>query len=113
MMLMMIVGESHDGERHKMRKRLSEKIQMQLRDILGCVVHYNLRWCTPLLAPERAALCESGLTASWLSENLGARAAQHNGVCVREDGRDGEAAWALDVHVVLWCRKRAMVSGQE
>ena len=52
----------------------------------------------PLLSPERAALSETGLTAGRLAEDLGAAGADDGGLCVREDGGDGEAARALDVH---------------
>ena len=53
---------------------------------------------THLLPPERAALCESSLTTGGLAEDLRAAGADYDGLCVREDGGDGEAAWALDVH---------------
>lgn len=52
----------------------------------------------PLLPPERAALCESGLATGGLAQDLRAAGADDDGLCVREDGRDGEAAGALDVH---------------
>lgn len=51
-----------------------------------------------LLSPERAALGETGLATGWLAENLRAAGADNDGLCVREDGGDGEAARALDVH---------------
>jgi hypothetical protein len=51
-----------------------------------------------LLPPERAALCESCLTTSGLAEDLRAAGADDNGLGVRENGGDGEAAGALDVH---------------
>ena len=53
---------------------------------------------TPLLPPERTALCESGLATSWLAEHLRAAGADDNGLCVGEDGGDGEAAGALHIH---------------
>lgn len=51
-----------------------------------------------LLSPERAALGESGLATSGLAEDLRAAGADDDGLCVREDGGDGEAAWALNIH---------------
>ena len=51
-----------------------------------------------LLPPERAALCESGLATGGLAEDLRATGADNDGLCVGEDGGDGEAARALDVH---------------
>jgi len=51
-----------------------------------------------LLSPERAALGETGLATSGLAKNLRASGADDDGLCVREDGGDGEAAGALDVH---------------
>lgn len=50
------------------------------------------------LLAERAALGQASLTTGGLREDLGARAADNNGLGVREDGGDGEAARALDVH---------------
>lgn len=57
-------------------------------------IPYEIR----LLSPERAALCESGLATGRLAEDLRAAGADDDGLCVREDGGDGEAAGALDVH---------------
>jgi hypothetical protein len=51
-----------------------------------------------LLPSERAALCETCLATSWLAQDLRASLANDNGLSVREDGGDCEAAWALDVH---------------
>ena len=51
-----------------------------------------------LLSPERAALGETGLATGGLAEDLRASGADDDGLCVREDGGDGEAAGALDVH---------------
>lgn len=53
---------------------------------------------SPLLSPERAALGKTGLATGGLAQNLGAAGADDDGLCVREDGGDGEAARALDVH---------------
>lgn len=50
------------------------------------------------LLTERAALGQASLTTGGLRENLGARAADNNGLGVREDSGDGEATGALDVH---------------
>lgn len=52
----------------------------------------------PLLSSERAALSESGLTTGRLAQNSCATLADNNGLGVREDGGDGEASGALDVH---------------
>lgn len=51
-----------------------------------------------LLPAEGAALGQPCLAASGLAEDLGAAGADDDGLCVREDGRDGVAAGALDVH---------------
>lgn len=51
-----------------------------------------------LLSPERAALGKTGLATGGLAEDLRAAGADDDGLCVREDGGDGEAAGALDVH---------------
>lgn len=51
-----------------------------------------------LLSPERAALGESGLATGGLAENGRAAGADDDGLGVGEDGGDGEAAGALDVH---------------
>lgn len=53
---------------------------------------------TCLLPPERAALSETSLATSRLAEEGGAARADDDGLGVREDGGDGEAAGALDVH---------------
>lgn len=53
---------------------------------------------TSLLSSERATLCETSLTTGWLAEDGRAASADDNGLGVGEDGGDGEAAWALDVH---------------
>jgi hypothetical protein len=51
-----------------------------------------------LLPPERAALGKTGLATGGLAQDLRAAGADDDGLCVREDGGDGEAAGALDVH---------------
>lgn len=51
-----------------------------------------------LLSPERAALGETGLATGGLAEDLRAAGADDDGLCVGEDGGDGEASGALDVH---------------
>ncbi len=53
---------------------------------------------TPLLPPERATLGETGLSTSRLAEHGRAALADDNRLGVRENGGDGEAAGALDVH---------------
>lgn len=53
---------------------------------------------THLLPSERAALSQSCLTTGGLAENGGASLADDNGLGVREDSGDGEAAGALDIH---------------
>lgn len=50
------------------------------------------------LLTERAALGQASLTTGGLRENLSARAADDDGLGVGEDGGDGEATRALDVH---------------
>lgn len=51
-----------------------------------------------LLSAERAALGQAGLTTGGLAKDLGAAGADNDGLGVREDGGDGEATRALDVH---------------
>lgn len=51
-----------------------------------------------LLSAERAALGEPGLTTGRLAQNGGATLADDDGLGVGEDGGDGEASRALDVH---------------
>jgi hypothetical protein len=53
---------------------------------------------TPLLPPERAALGQTSLATGGLAQDGGAALADDDGLGVREDGGDGEAAGALDVH---------------
>ena len=53
---------------------------------------------TPLLPPERAALGETGLATGRLAQHRRAALADDDGLGVGEDGGDGEAAGALDVH---------------
>ena len=59
-----------------------------------CFISFALR----LLSPERAAFCEPSLATSWLAEHLRAAGADDDGLCMREDSGDGEAAGALDIH---------------
>jgi hypothetical protein len=51
-----------------------------------------------LLPSERAALGQSRLATSGLAQDLRAALADDDCVGVREDGGDGEASGALDVH---------------
>lgn len=51
-----------------------------------------------LLPPKRAPLRQSRLPTSRLAQHGRAAAADDDGLGVREDGRDCEAAGALDVH---------------
>lgn len=51
-----------------------------------------------LLPSERAALGQSCLTTGGLAEDSGAALADNDGLGVGEDGGDGEASGALDVH---------------
>jgi hypothetical protein len=73
------------------------------------VIHFSLRkpkTCfsflfgstSRLLSAERAALGQAGLTTGRLAKDLGAAGADNDGLGVREDGGDGEATGALDVH---------------
>lgn len=50
------------------------------------------------LPSERAALCESGFATGGLAEDGRAAGANDDGLGVREDGGDCEAAGTLDVH---------------
>lgn len=59
------------------------------------LVHYS---GTSLLPAERAALSETGLATGGLAQDGGASLADNDGLGVREDGGDGEASGALDVH---------------
>lgn len=51
-----------------------------------------------LLPAEGAALGQTGLATGGLAEDGRAAGADDDGLGVREDGGDGEAAGALDVH---------------
>ena len=51
-----------------------------------------------LLSPERASLGQSSLTTGGLAEDGRAAGADDDGLGVREDGGDVEAAGALNVH---------------
>jgi hypothetical protein len=51
-----------------------------------------------LLPSERASLGQTGLATGRLAENGGAALADDDSLGVGEDGGDGEAAGALDVH---------------
>jgi len=53
---------------------------------------------TFLLPPERASLGQTSLSTSWLTEHRGARSADNDRLCVRENGCNVEASRALDVH---------------
>jgi hypothetical protein len=57
---------------------------------------YYLTSC--LLSSERAPLSETSLSTGWLAQNGRASGADDYGLCVGEDGGDGEAARALDIH---------------
>jgi hypothetical protein len=62
-----------------------------------------------LLSPERAALSQASLTTGGLAEDSCAALADDNGLCVRENGGDGEAAGALDVHEeASWGRHKGL-----
>lgn len=56
------------------------------------------RGVTCLLSSERAAFGQSGLSTSGLTQDGRASSADDDGLCVRVDGCDGEAAGALDIH---------------
>lgn len=51
-----------------------------------------------LLLPERASLSQPSFSSCWLTKDGGTRAANDDGLGVREDGGDVEAPRALDVH---------------
>jgi len=51
-----------------------------------------------LFPSERAAFCESGLSAGRLAQDGRTAGADDDGLGVGEDGGDGEATGALDVH---------------
>lgn len=53
---------------------------------------------TRLLPAEGAALSEAGLATGGLAQHSRAALADDDGLGVRENGGDGEAAGALDVH---------------
>ncbi len=63
-----------------------------------CPKKENSRGASRLLPPERAALREPGLATGRLAEDGRAALADDDGLGVGEDGGDGEAAGALDVH---------------
>jgi hypothetical protein len=51
-----------------------------------------------LLSSEGAAFGESSLSTGRLAQNGRTSSADDDCLGVREDGGDGEAAWALDIH---------------
>ena len=55
-------------------------------------------WSRRLLSPEGAAFGKSGFATSRLAEDSCAALANDDGLGVGENGRDGEATRALDVH---------------
>lgn len=59
---------------------------------------HHLSTSAPLLPPKRASLGQAGLPARGLAQHGAASPADDDGLGVREDGRDGEAAGAFDVH---------------
>ena len=59
---------------------------------------YLIEAMKDLLPPERAAFCEPSFPTRGLAQHGRAAAADDDGLGVREDGCDGEAAGALDVH---------------
>lgn len=58
----------------------------------------NFICASRLLPAERAALSQTGLATGGLAEDGRAAGADNDGLGVREDGGDGEASGALDVH---------------
>jgi len=58
----------------------------------------NFICASRLLPAERAALSQTGLATGGLAEDSRAAGADNDGLGVREDGGDGEATGALDVH---------------
>ena len=58
----------------------------------------RVRAALHLLPPERASLGQSSLTTGGLAEDGRAAGADDDGLGVREDGGDVEAAGALNVH---------------
>lgn len=71
---------------------------MTLFFLLNPVIFEKLELAIHLLSPERAALGQAGLSTGRLAENGRAALADDDGLGVRENGGDGEAAGALDVH---------------
>lgn len=51
-----------------------------------------------MLRAERATDSKTGLTTSWLAQNLSAASAKNDRLGMRKHSRDGEASRALDVH---------------
>ena len=56
------------------------------------------RMTSALLSSERTSFCETCLSTSRLAEDGRTACADDNGLGVGEDGGDGEAAGALDIH---------------
>jgi hypothetical protein len=76
-------------------------IPLNVALVAFATVHHSSRSiivASSLLSAERAALSKTGLATGGLAEDLGAAGADDDGLGVREDGGDGEAAGALDVH---------------
>ncbi len=53
---------------------------------------------SPLLPSKRTSLCQSSFSARGLAQHGAAPAADDDGLGVREDGGDCEAAGAFDIH---------------
>lgn len=66
--------------------------------LLNPVIFEKLELAIHLLSPERAALGQAGLSTGRLAKDGRAALADDDGLGVRENGGDGEAARALDVH---------------
>ena len=88
---------------HLVSLQCSETVPLLWYSLLGHVISLRAAdelscWADDLLSPKAAAFCETGLATSGLAQDLRAAGADDDGLGVAEDGGDGEAAGALDVH---------------
>jgi hypothetical protein len=83
---------------YRLKSRLTDFLQIRDDTISHEYPRKENCAASSLLPAERAALSQTGLATGGLAQDGGASLADDDGLGVREDGGDGEAAGALDVH---------------